>query len=360
MATRRIPPGEFVPPPRSASLGVAQDDTYVVPPGPGFAHAATAVALDGGRVAVYWYAGSKEAGPDVALLSAVYDGDTWGLPTVVDAVHAGSDQGRLISTVGNPIVFRHPSGEYWLIYVTVTAGGWSASALNLMRSPDGVAWSRSRRLVTSPFFNLSTLVKGPPLIRDDGLVVVPTYHELVAAFPEFVIIDEDGAIVDRVRVDGKCLIQPWPVALGEGRAIALMRQHGCAAHALHVTETADGGLSWGAPRPISIANPGSPTAATVLVDGTIIAIANDQPGIPYVLSLASSTDDGRTWRIEAPLLDGRQSDRTFRYPWLLREASGAFHLFVTESDPDADITAIRHIVLSGGRPSDARIVGRVD
>jgi predicted neuraminidase len=115
---------------------------------------------------------------------SVFDGAVWTPPSdVTDRRKTGRDQQRLVHTVGNPVVFRHPDGEYWLIYVTVSVGGWSGSALNLMRSADGLIWGPSRRLVTSPFLNLSTLDKAPPLFRSDGLVALPAYHEMITTFP---------------------------------------------------------------------------------------------------------------------------------------------------------------------------------
>jgi predicted neuraminidase len=313
------------------------------PPARGAAHAATATLMDDGRIALFWFAGSREGAGDVVLLNAVFDGSTWSRPRIVtDAVRTGADERRHVKTVGNPVVFRHPNGEYWLIYVSVSYGGWSGSALNLMRSADGVTWGPARRLVTSPFFNLSTLVRSPPLMRSDGLVALPAYHEMIAGFPEMIFLNAGGNVVDRVRFGGACSIQPWAVPTGGGGAVALMRQHRCRERVLFRSATDDGGASWTRPRATSLANPGSPAAAVRLADGRIVAVLNDDPISATHLDLVVSSDNGATWRHGATVFDGTAERKTYRYPWLLLDKAGRLHVFVSESK-----NAIRHAILDG-------------
>jgi predicted neuraminidase len=47
--------------------------------------------------------------------------------------------------------------------VSVSYGGWSGSAINQLVSDDGGhTWPGARRLILSPLFNLSTLVRNQP------------------------------------------------------------------------------------------------------------------------------------------------------------------------------------------------------
>ena len=79
------------------------------------------------------------------------------------------------------MLFSDSDGRLWLIYVTVSIGGWSGSSLNVTMSEDeGRTWTRSRRLTLSPFLNLSELVKNAPVALTDGGSAVPIYHEFVA------------------------------------------------------------------------------------------------------------------------------------------------------------------------------------
>lgn len=342
MSGRTIAPSEFVvTPPRAVpAVPGAVRATYLQPPSDGVAHAVTAIELADGRIVAYWFAGSREGAGDVVLRSSILADDAWSAPrTVVDRQSMGAEQRRFIKTIGNPVILRHPGGEYWLITVSVTLGGWSGSALNLMRSADGITWGPPVRLVTGPFLNLSTLVKGPALVRADGLVALPAYHEFASAYPELLLIDGDGRVVDKIRMGGRCQIQPWAVALDPRRAVALMRAYGCTERRLWVTATEDAGATWDLPR-ATLANPDSPAAAVALPGGRIAAVLNDDPASAKTLDLVISDDGGETWRHGAPVFGGAEQDETYRYPWLLQDSDGRLHVFATESQ-----RGIRHAVL---------------
>ncbi len=309
----------------------------------GVAHAPSAVLLADGRIALYWFAGSREAALDVGLHMSVFDGTAWSEPVrVTDTARTTADERRITYTVGNPVVFRHPDGDYWLVYVTSLGDGWSGSSLNLMRSKDGMTWGPATKLVTSPVLNLSTLVRSPPLMRADGLVALPAYYEMATNFPEMILIDPAGRVVDMVRMGSNCLIQPWLTPLGEGRAVALFRRHGCAEGetSLFTTTTGDGGASWSASLRTDIANPDSPAATFRLADGRIVALLNEDPENAFRLNLMVSADDGATWKRGAPVFDGTADGKSYRYPWLLQDTSGRLHVFASESQQ-----AIRHAIL---------------
>lgn len=341
MATRHVSASAFARPP-SRELPSAPGARLVVDlPAKGIAHAPTAIELPDGRIVAFWFAGSREAGPDVELLTSVFDGKAWSPPrALTGAARTRRDQHRYIKTLGNPVVFRHPAGDYWLIYVTASVGGWSGSALNLMRSPDALAWGPSTRLFTAPFANISTLVKAPPVIREDGLVLLPVYHEFITAYPELLVIDANARVIDKIRMGGRCLIQPWIVPLDAAEAIALMRPVGCDDRRLWIARTADGGLTWSAAEPSAMANPSAPAAALTLPDGRIVAVLNDTEKSPVTLDLLVSDDRGRSWRSLGPIFDGRRKKDTYRYPWLLQDSAGRLHVLVSESK-----RAIRHAIL---------------
>ena len=341
MMGRAVGPSDFILGERLPVPQFVRTNSFPQPPLRATAHAPTAIVLADGRIAVYWFAGSREGAADVVLRMSVLDKGSWSAPRdISDGKRTGEEQHRSVRTVGNPVVLHHPSGEYWLVYVSVSVGGWSGSALNLMRSRDGIAWGPSTRLISGPAFNLSTLTKGPALLRADGLVALPVYHEMITSFPELLLIDPDGRVVDRVRMGDRCEIQPWVVPLSARRAIALMRQHGCAKQRLWVATTEDAGMSWSAPQPSEFANPDSPAAAVALPDGRIVAVLNDDPQESSVLSLVVSGDGGATWRRGAPIFDGSANRLSYRYPWLLQDSDGRLNVFVSELK-----RAIRHAVL---------------
>lgn len=342
-----IPASDFNLSDAKPVIGPAGTEADLVARSPVFAHSLSAVVIDNGDIAAFWFTGMHEGGADARLMSARFDSTVWSAPTAVtNGPLTGGDEGRYVKTVGNPVVFRHPNGEYWLVYVSVSLGGWSGSALNLKRSADGIHWGPARRLVTGPFFNLSTLAKGLPLIRSDGLVALPVYHEFIGRFPELLFLDASGAVLGKVRMAaaGRCAIQPVIAALGSGRAVALMRNAGCEPHRLLSAVTEDGGLSWSPLQATTIANPNAPAAIFRLADGQLLAVANDSSRVTHALYPFRSADGGQSWTRELPLFDGTTQRTTYRYPFLLQDRGGRLHLFVTEV-LDRREWAIRHIVL---------------
>src|SRR5215471_2536051 len=112
-----------------------------------FSHVASICELANGRLAAVWYAGSREGARDVAIYLAIRDPESssWSKPRpVVTRESAERDLQRRIKKVGNSVVFSDKAGRLWLVYVTVSMGGWSGSSLNVTRSSDeGVTWSCS-------------------------------------------------------------------------------------------------------------------------------------------------------------------------------------------------------------------------
>jgi predicted neuraminidase len=344
LVSQTVDASPFIPMPQREPTGTERLEYSLRGPITGIAHSASAIELPDGRILAFWFEGSREGASDVSLKTSEFvDGTGWGPPReVTDGRRTGKDQGRYIDTVGNPVVFRHPDGEYWLIYVTVSYGGWALSSINLIRSPDGIHWGRSERLVTSPAMNLSTLVRTPPLMREDGLIVLPVYHELLTTFPELILIDREGRVVGKTRLSGPCRIQPWIVALDANHAVALMRDHSCTEHRLWRSVTSDAGVNWENPHPLDIHNPDAPAAALALPGGKIIAAFNAESR--ERLEIGLSDDEGRSWTLGQPIFD-RRSDRCWlRYPWLMQDQRGRIHVLVTEICPGRGY-ALRHVIL---------------
>src|SRR5204863_1028947 len=133
-------------------------------------HSATAAEISGGRLRAFWYGGSREGASDVAIYPSVYSlrQKDWSPESaVVTREFAQRHLRRSVRKLGNPVAGRDSKGRLCLYFVSVSVGGWAGSAVNLMVSEDeGETWSPPRRLIASPFFNISTLVKGaPPFFR---------------------------------------------------------------------------------------------------------------------------------------------------------------------------------------------------
>ena len=265
-------------------------------------HAASVAALPDGRVFATWFGGAREGSTDVKVYGAHFDParGVWGEQLVVASPEQSTrDLGLFVRKMGNPVAFTVPSGELWVVYVSVTLGGWATSHLNLIRSADlGRTWGPARRLVISPFLNLSTLAKGSPVFHANGDVVLPVYHEMAGKFGELLVLSADGELRRKIRLDhGSRSLQPVVLVQDERRAVALQRYAGEARppRALR-SETRDGGRNWSAVEATDLANPNSALAALALEDGRLLAVANDTEDERLRLSLLVSEDDGRHWR----------------------------------------------------------------
>jgi predicted neuraminidase len=296
-------------------------------------HVGSICELADGRLAAAWYGGSQEGAVDVAVYFATKDPITgWSTPrALVTRQSASRELGRFVRKVGNSVVFTGPDGRLWLLYVSVTVGGWSGSSLNAKVSPDGGAtWSDSERLTLSPLANVSNLVKNKPVRLVGGGFVVPISHENIGKFAELLWLDGVPGADLRYRktrlTHGHSYFQPTLAAQDEHDAVALLRavdKPGL----IGWVETSDAGAHWSAPRQTGLPNPGAGLDALGLSDGRILIAFNDDPLLRSNLSLAVSRDRGLSWTRVAALENEPGSE--FSYPALLRAHDGSIHLVYT-------------------------------
>jgi len=299
-------------------------------------HSATAAEISGGRLRAFWYGGSREGASDVALYTSIYSLGRWSPERVVATRESAQRQlQRYVRKLGNPVVGRDHRGRLCLYFVSVSVGGWAGSAINLMVSEDeGETWSPPRRLVASPFFNISTLVKGFPLLFSDGAVGLPVYHELLGKFGELLRLDAEGRVVLKTRLSwGQSSLQPVIVPRSDREAVGFMRYSGDPPNRILRVRTADGGVHWSPPVKIALPNPNAAIGSTLLAGGPLLLVFNNAEENREDLSLAISKDFGDTWRI-AHRLEGDSSSSPapvpeYSYPWIMQDQVGDIHVFYT-------------------------------
>ncbi len=276
-------------------------------------HAASLVELKDGRIRAFWFAGSREGAKDVEIRSAVFDPvrKLWSAEqTVASREGTGQSLLRYVSKLGNPVAGRAADGTLWLYYVTVSMGGWAGSSITAMTSADeGITWSPARRLVSSPFLNISTLVKGAPFPYSDGTMGLPVYHEFISKFGELLRLDKTGAVIDKQRLSAATDhgLQPVFLAKNANEALVLMRYSGTDAPRRAISiSTNDAGRHWTAPVKSPLSNPDSALSAVVLPDGRILAALNNMEQGRDALMLVASADGGSTWRNVYQLEDQRK------------------------------------------------------
>ncbi len=298
-------------------------------------HSAAMVELAGGAVRAFWYGGTREGARDVSIYSSVLDPvtGTWSRERAVvtrEAVQV--DLRRSIKKLGNPAVVKDGNGRLWLFFVSVSVGGWSGSSVNVTTSDDeGETWGAARRLVSSPFLNISTLVKGRPFLFEDGTIGLPVYHDFLGKFSELLRLDVDGRVVGKQRLSSRrSSIQPEVVPLSDDVAVVYLRTTGSSPRRIWTLGSRDGGRTWGASRTTELANPDAGLSAIRLGDGRLLLAFNDSETDRSNLSLACSEDGGESWhvfrRVEP---DDSPGGGRYAYPSLLRTTGGEIHLLYT-------------------------------
>ncbi|MBI4625231.1 MAG: exo-alpha-sialidase [Verrucomicrobia bacterium] len=272
-------------------------------------HAASLVEMRDGKIRVFWYAGTDEGTQDVTIQTAVFDprAGRWS-PERMVASRETTQRAlfRYVKKLGNPVAGRASDGSLWLFYVTVSLGGWAGSSITAITSrDDGETWSQARRIVTAPFLNVSTLVKGPSFSYADGTMGLPVSEEFLGKFGELLRLDGSGTVIDKVRLSsGRSCLQPVAMIRDPNRALVLMRYAGAERPRRVIsTATDSAGLNWTPPAKSPLSNSDAALAGLVLPDGRILVALNDSESGRQTLSLVVSSDGGASWKTACKVED---------------------------------------------------------
>lgn len=264
------------------------------------AHSSSFATLPNGDLTAFWFAGTKEGAPDVKIWHSIYHDHSWSIATpLVDPRMISEANHRYVVKVGNPVIYRAHNGELHLFVVSVSVGGWSGSNLNHLVSDDnGKTWSKPERIVISPFFNISTLVRTSAISLSNGGFYLPVYHEFIRKYPELLLFDSNGKFVEQIRISSKNhMLQPSVVPISGNEAWAYFRNGGYGSgnqHNLFMSRTHDGGRTWDKPIPTNLMNHDSSIVAENLNDGRYMMIYN-QGDRRNQLWIAIS-NDGINWK----------------------------------------------------------------
>jgi predicted neuraminidase len=306
------------------------------------AHASSLTALPDGRLAAAWFAGSREGASDVEIWFSVRDAKGWNAPRVVATpADTAAATAAVVRALGNPVLYAQGKRLH-LWYVSVAFGGWAVSSINHRASDDGgESWSPPEKLVTSPFFNISTLVRAPPIALADGGLGLPVYQEFVAKRAEWLRISAQGRIVGKTRMPSpRPGLQPAVAAIDEHNGLALLRDGGRQPGRIMADVSADGGATWRESASPGIGNPDSSVALLRLASGRLLLAANPLNG-RYLLQLFLSDDNGKTWRASRVVESDPNGEAEYSYPALLQTSDGRIHLAYTFQSQ-----AIAHAVFS--------------
>ncbi|MEJ2741289.1 MAG: exo-alpha-sialidase, partial [Gammaproteobacteria bacterium] len=259
---------------------------------------------------------------------------SWETPTVLfSRSDAMSHLNRYIKKLGNPVLYTDEGGRVWLFFVTVSFGGWAGSAINVTVSEDGGQhFGPVHRLTTSPFFNVSTLVRNRPVSLQDGGLLVPIYHEFIGKFCELLWLDTSGSIRDKQRLTwGRSTLQPALVPRSASEAAVFLRA-ASPRTAVNVMLTRDGGKTFSPPINTGLPNSNTAIDATLLPDGRWALVYNDDPIGRDALSIAAAQHAEGPWQTLRILAQQRpgSDEKRFAYPVIVSPPTPpVFHLMYT-------------------------------
>lgn len=298
-------------------------------------HASTVVELPNRKVMSAWFGGSAEGKSDVAIWSAIRDGDGWTKPV------------ELVREPGiacyNPVLFYTRDGRLWMYYkFGPSPSTWSAG--RIVSADNGKTWSAPEHLPAG----LLGPIRAKPLVLKDGTIVSGTSFESYRAWAVWIERSTDGGatwakigpIVPPLDLDTKGLgqtagvipadvpgstdwkfiqgiIQPSVIQL-KGKHLRLYARSTAKTARVTVADSEDNGVTWTQAHPLDVPNPNSGIDAVTLRDGRVVLIYNNTTSGRTPLNLAISADAEHF----TPFKTLEDTPGEYSYPALVQASNG--------------------------------------
>lgn len=285
-----------------------------------YKHPASLTELANGDLYVAYYGGSGEYNPDTAVYGSrrMLGEKNWSPPAIIADTPFRAD--------GNPVVWQAPDGIVWLFHVTLFGETWSDARTKAKISKDGAqTWSDSFVLSEEK----GSMVRGKPITLMNGDYLLPMYHETgadrekvgadtVSFFLRYTPKTNTWAETSRIHSpEGN--LQPQVVQLNEKDLVCYMRRGGGygpeSSGYILKSESHDGGFTWSDATETEFRNPNSAVDIEKLKNGHLVLVYNDHMYLRTPLSIAISTDQGKTFPFRRNIGGG---DNVFAYPYIIQ------------------------------------------
>lgn len=281
-------------------------------------HASTVVEIADGKLLAAWFGGKDEGAKDVQIYLARFDGKAWSAPEVV-----GTEPGQ---PTWNPVLFKSAKGTLHLWY---KAGPSPERWTGFHRSSadDGKTWTKPA-MMPAGFFGP---VRAKPIQLKDGTILAGTSLESHRNWTPFVDRSTDDGMSwtrsSAFHVPEKFgQIQPTLFTVGpkEETVVALMRSR----NPLKICKatSTDSGKTFTPAEPTELPNPSAGIDVARTPAGDLFLIYNPVALGRNPLSLARSTDDGKTW---AKVDDLEKELGEFSYPAIIVSKAGMLEMTYT-------------------------------
>ncbi len=161
-----------------------------------------------------------------------------------------------------------------------------------------------------------------PTILSSGRIVLPLYSDTYS-FSLMALSDDGGETwYASTPLMGFGNIQPAVLERQDGSLVAYMRENGIT-DKIRVSDSKDGGKTWGPVGELDMPNPGSGLDAVRLANGHWVLIHNDQTSGRNSLAVSLSEDEGHSWQHVRHL--EQQPKGSFHYPAIVQGKDGTIH-----------------------------------
>lgn len=293
-------------------------------------HSATLIQLSNNNLLAAWFGGSREGAADVAIYAAERKAKGWSqIRILANRTTSARDLGWNLRKLGNPVLFKDINERIWLFFVSSSLGGWSTSSIVYCISTDnGKHFDSIRPLITSPLLNISTLIRGQPLMYADGSIAIPAYHELLGKFGLAIRLHPNGRILSLTKIGNQRIaLQPTYAVINAKYIVALLRRTGTSIPRVLLAHSYDGGINWTKLQTTNLPNPDASIAVVSSSHNEMLLVYNPLERGRHILSLAIS-NNAVYWRKLCNIEMGLAGDE-FSYPFLIHDSFGTFHLVYT-------------------------------
>jgi predicted neuraminidase len=323
------------------ACAIAADDVKIErlfgPESPGaYKHPASITELDNGDLYVVYYGGEGEYEGDTAVYgSRLANGsEKWTRPKIIADTPGRSE--------GNAVVWQAPDGMVWLFYITNYGPTWSTSRIKYKLSKDRAqTWTDSDMLA----FELGSMVRGRPIVLNDGDYLLPVYHE--AGEDRERTAEDTCSFFFRYRSKTKTWtesnrifsprgnLQPAVVQIADDYLVAYCRPGGDFEpdpnRFVIRSESRDGGRTWSKGVDSPFPNPNSAVDFIKLSNGDLLLVYNDtNVGDRMPLTVAISTDNDKSYPHRRDIVN--QPGDTAAYPVAIQTQDGLIHIVYTSQE----------------------------
>jgi predicted neuraminidase len=321
--------------------GVAADEIAIErlfgPEIPGkYKHPASITELDNGDLYVVYYGGEGEYASDTAVYGSrlAKGSKQWTVPRIIADTPDRSE--------GNAAIWQAPDGLVWLFYVTNYGPTWSTSRIKYKLSRDRAqTWTDSDMLA----FELGSMVRGRPIVLNDGDYLLPVYHETgedrertaADTYSYFLRYNHSqktwSKSNDIVSPNGN--LQPAPVQITNDYLVAYCRPGGDfepnPKRFVIRSESRDGGRTWSKGENSQFPNPNSAVDFIKLHNGHLLLVYNDtNVGDRMPLTVAISTDNDQSYPHRRNIVN--KPGDTAAYPVAIQTRDKKIHVVFTSQE----------------------------